>query len=51
MDTDKMVSRNLGNLMKCYLGLVKNSSIVATAKDATWHCDRVVVTNADTGDR
>lgn len=51
-DTFTMVSRNLGNLTRCYLGLVENDNIGAvTAKDSTWHCDKVVVTNMDTNDK
>ena len=47
----KMPSRNLGKLVKCYIGLVENDNVQTTTKDNSWHCSRVIVTNTDTGDR
>jgi hypothetical protein len=46
-----MVSRNFGSLTKCYLGLVENDNIATTAKDSQWHCDKITVTNTDSGDK
>jgi len=47
----KMPSRNLGKLVKCYIGLVENNGLQTTTKDSSWHCNRVIVTNNDTQDR
>jgi len=49
-NTFKMSSRNLGKLVKCYVGLVENDSIQTATKDNSWHCNRITVTN-DTGDK
>lgn len=50
-NTFTMSSRNLGKLVKCYVGLVENDSVASTTKDSSWHCNRVIVTNDDTADR
>jgi len=50
-NTFEMRSRNLGKLTRCYVGLAENEILQTTTKDSNWHCDRVIVTNNDTGDK
>ena len=53
-DSFTMVSRNLGELRRCILGAIEGE-VVSRSKsnnnELTWHCQEVVVTNQQTGDK